>query len=303
VNAPPGYAARPLTEDDAGAIAELINQFDRTYVEDPDTVDADEVAGWWARSDLATDSVAFFTEVGVLAASGVVYPRGEDILDLDGYVLPTHQGHGLGSCLVAWLEEETRRRGYPRLHTSSLAVDRAATSLLSSHGFAQIRHFYRMVIDLDGPPSEPAWPHGFEVSTFQPGEEEILHAVLEEAFADHWGHEPRDLDHRRTTTFGAPWWDPSLVHLVREGDQVVAAAVNAVRFGSGWVGTLGTRVHWRGRGLGRALLMTAFGELYGRGETRIALAVDAGNATGATHLYESVGMRVAWQADVWEKRL
>jgi hypothetical protein len=28
-----------------------------------------------------------------------------------------------------------------------------------------------------------------------------------------------------------------------------------------------------------------------------------GNETGATHLYESVGMRVAWQADVYEKRM
>ena len=67
--------------------------------------------------------------------------------------------------------------------------------------------------------------------------------------------------------------------------------------------TLGTLEPWRGQGLGRALLLHAFGELYRRGERRVALAVDAGNETGATHLYESVGMRVAWQADVYEKRL
>jgi hypothetical protein len=36
---------------------------------------------------------------------------------------------------------------------------------------------------------------------------------------------------------------------------------------------------------------------------RAYLAADAGNETSATHLYESVGMRVAWQADVYEKRM
>ena len=76
-----------------------------------------------------------------------------------------------------------------------------------------------------------------------------------------------------------------------------------MRFGGGWVGTLGTRKPRRGKGLGRALLLTAFGEFYRRGETLVRLAVDAGNETGATQLYESVGMRVALQADVYEKHV
>ena len=127
--------------------------------------------------------------------------------------------------------------------------------------------------------------------------------MVEEGFAEHWGHEPHDFEHWQTVNFGQPWFDPSLTYLVREGDQVVAAEINAIRFGNGWIGHLATLKPWRGKGLGRALLLEAFGELYRRGERRIALAVDAGNETGATHLYESVGMRIAWQADVYEKSL
>jgi ribosomal protein S18 acetylase RimI-like enzyme len=206
--------------------------------------------------------------------------------------------------MVDWLEEEARRRGLAVARTSALAADERAVRLLAAHGFSPIRHFYRMVIDLDGPPPEPDWPAGFEVSTFRPGEdEEVLHAVTEESFAEHWGHEDRDLDAWQRTVFETPWWDPSLVYLVRAGDEVVAAEVNAVRFGAGWVGTIGTLKPWRGRGLGRALLLTAFGEFYRRGERRVRLAVDAGNETGATQLYEGVGMRIAWQADVYEKHL
>jgi mycothiol synthase len=202
--------------------------------------------------------------------------------------------------MVDWLEAQTERRRFSEARTAVLAADARAGRLLVSRGFAPIRHFYRMAIDLDAPPPEAEWPDGLEVSTCGLGEEALLHAVTDEAFADHWGHEERDLDHWQQTVFGTPWWDPSLVYLVREGDEVVAAEINAVRFGGGWVGTLGTRKPWRGKGLGRALLLTAFGEFYRRGETRVRLAVDAGNETGATQLYESVGMRVARQADVYE---
>ena len=52
----PAVKIRPLEADDAAGIADLINEFDRAYVEDPDTIDANEVSGWWARIDRATDS-------------------------------------------------------------------------------------------------------------------------------------------------------------------------------------------------------------------------------------------------------
>ena len=71
----------------------------------------------------------------------------------------------------------------------------------------------------------------------------------------------------------------------------------------GFVGAIGVLRPWRRLGLGRALLLHAFVELYRRGERRIGLGVDAENATGATRLYESVGMRVAWQADTYERTL
>jgi hypothetical protein len=37
--------------------------------------------------------------------------------------------------------------------------------------------------------------------------------------------------------------------------------------------------------------------------TRATLGVDAANPTGATHLYESVGMHVDLEVTVWEKAL
>ena len=57
------------------------------------------------------------------------------------------------------------------------------------------------------------------------------------------------------------------------------------------------------KGVGDALLRHAFGELYRRGARRVGLGVDAENPTGATRLYERVGMRVAYQSDVYAKKL
>lgn len=303
MTSPEGFTTRPPILADAAAVADLVNAFERAHVEDPDTVDADEVTGWWSRIEPERDSRLYVAADGRLAGVATLSDRNQGKLDLDAYVLPEHAGRGLGGAMVDWLEQETVRRGLERAQTAALTADTAAGRLLHGRGYEAVRRFYRMAMDLDEPPSAPQWPEGFEVSTFVPGDEAILHAVTEKAFAQHWGHEERDLEHWRQHTIGASWWDPSLVYLVRERDVVVAAEVNAVRFGGGWVGTIGTLEPWRGRGLGRALLLEAFGEFHRRGESRVSLAVDAGNETGATHLYESVGMRVVWQADVYEKRL
>ena len=225
-----------------------------------------------------------------------------EMLALDAYTHPDHAGRGLGTAMLEWLEEESAARGR-RPRASALAADRRAAELMTGRGYEQVRHFYVMSLDLESPPAEPDWPAGFSVSTMRPGDERTVHAVLEEAFAEHWGHDQRTFEDWSVHNLDQPWWDPSLVYLVREGDEVVAAEIGAIRFGAGFVGVIGTRKPWRGRGLGKALLLRAFGDLYARGERRITLAVDAGNETGATQLYRSVGMHVAWQSDVYERSL
>jgi mycothiol synthase len=302
VTSPAGFTTRPATIADAEALADLVNMYDHAHLDEPDHVDAAEVEGWWARIDLETDTRLYFDGAGGLAAAAAVHERGAQVLALDAYTHPDHAGRGLGTAMLAWLEQEAAARGR-RPRTSALAADREAAELVVGRGYESVRHFYVMSIDLQGPPPEPAWPTGFAVSTMRAGEERTVHAVVEEAFAEHWGHDPRTFEEWTAGNLDQPWWDPSLVYLVREADEVVAVEIGAIRFGGGFVGVIGTRKPWRGLGLGRALLLRAFGDLYGRGERRITLAVDAGNETGALQLYESVGMHVAWQSDVYEKRL
>jgi mycothiol synthase len=302
VNAPEGFTVRPAGTADAPAVAELMNAHDGAYLEEPDTIDGPEIEGWWARIDLEQDTRLCFDAAGRLAAAATVDDHRPEVLELNAFTHPAYTGHGLGTAMIAWLENEAASRDR-RPRTSTLAADRGAAELVDGLGYRAVRHFYRMAIDLDGPPPEPVWPAGFTVSTMRAGEERAVHAVVEETFAEHWGHAERTFEEWSASNVERPWWDPSLVYLVREGDEIAAVEINAHRFGDGLVGVLGPRKAWRGRGLGRALLLKAFGDLHRRGERRVALAVDAGNETGATHLYESVGMRVVCQWDVYEKHL
>ena len=67
--------------------------------------------------------------------------------------------------------------------------------------------------------------------------------------------------------------------------------------------SLGVLREYRRRGIGEALLYTAFDAFYKMGKKRVGLGVDASSITGAATLYKRVGMQVAKQFDLYEKEL
>jgi ribosomal protein S18 acetylase RimI-like enzyme len=128
---------------------------------------------------------------------------------------------------------------------------------------------------------------------------------MEEAFADHWQHMKRPFEEYAKRTFRRLGHDPGLYWAALEGREIVGAALcDWKREGDwGWVGVIGVRPAWRRRGIAEALLRTAFAEFLRRGERRVGLGVDAESPTGATRVYERVGMRIFSRAVVYEKEL
>ena len=92
-----------------------------------------------------------------------------------------------------------------------------------------------------------------------------------------------------------PTFDPTLVWMVMDGDEIAGANICVGNHEGdtqvGYVASIGVRRPWRGRGLAKTMLGVCFEEFARREKTATTLHVDAASRTGATHLYESVGMR------------
>jgi mycothiol synthase len=294
---------RPITPDDFPALAAFLAQDETCLFGRPSRVGVADVTAWLSGPDLASDTW-LFEEDGRLVAAGWV-EKDHDTGMAVGIVHRERRGRGLGSKLVDRSEERLRALGVGRVHAVTLAPDLAAGPLLAGRGYREVRRFWEMTIELgDEPPPEPRLPAGFRIESFSSELARAFHGALEEAFAEHWEYQPEPFEEWWERQVARPDHDPSLWFVVLTGEDVAAATRNdPERSGGGWIGALGVRADWRGRGLAKALLLRSFREFHQRGQRRVGLGVDSENATGATKLYESVGMVVDSEQVVWEKVL
>jgi mycothiol synthase len=296
-------SVRPATPADFPAIAAFLAEDETHHFGRPSRLGVPDVTAWLSSPDLPHDTW-LFEEGGGLVALGWV-EKHEDTGIAVGAVHREWRGRGLGSELVELTEERLRALGAARIHNVTLSPDLAARPLLERRGYREVRHFWEMTIELgDDVPPDPPLPDGLRVEPFSTERAEAFHAALEEAFADHWEFRAEPFEAWWQRQLAKPDHDPSLWFLVRSGELVVAATRNdPERSGGGWIGALGVRPAWRGRGLAKVLLLQSFREFHQRGQRRVGLGVDSENATGATKLYESVGMRIDTEQVVWEKLL
>jgi len=201
-------------------------------------------------------------------------------------------------------------RGRIVLRVARFTDNEPAGRLFAALGHVYARTFWMMRIELDTTPAAPNVPGGIGIRTFEPGVDEgPLHAALVEAFAEHWGEPFPGFDqwrHEEIEGEGSGF-DPSLWFLAVDRDEIVGAAccrASSPRSeDTAEVSDLAVREPWRRRGIGLALLRTAFGEFHRRGIPRAELGVDAENVSGATRLYERAGMHAAFSWEFWEKEL
>jgi mycothiol synthase len=316
-----GYQIRPAAMDDLEAAVETFNAFSLHTIGAADTTLEDIRAEWLLPEfNLEKSTRVALAPDGRLAAYVEVW----DIQELPvrlwvwGRVHPEHENRGLGTRLMKWAEARARQ-ALNRVPDDLRVVYQAGTlsnyepahRLFKDLDMKLTRHFWTMVIDMDGPAPAPGWPEGVTVRSMLPGEERAVIQSVRDAFRDHWGYveQPFEQEFERWQHFMAndKEFDPALWFLALDGDEI--AGVSLCRLKShedpkmGWVNTLGVRRPWRKRGLGLALLQHSFAELQQRGQERAGLGVDASSLTGATRLYEKAGMRVLRQFDNYEKEL
>ena len=295
---PAGYSLRCAVSADAPAVATLKSavQLARHGTSD---VTIDEVVEEWARPRLVLcdDVWVLESDAGDLAGYGYAWPEnppGEYVADQT--VHPGHRGRGLSALLLDLAEA----RAFERAPTGTAVTmgvwthesDRERATLFTTRGYTHVRTFRRLQVGLLEPPSAPRWPAGIQARPFRRGRDEVqVHAAVSEAFQDHWRPEAMDLDEWLTFRFAGTDPDPDLWWVAWDGEHVAGSVLAVTTPLGGYVDDLAVRRPWRGRGLGRALLLQVFGELRARGVEQVYLGVDADNPTGAVGLYESLGMR------------
>jgi mycothiol synthase len=304
-----GYDVRAPSPDELDAIAEVLMADGLDDAGSTD-LDADFVATQWSRPgfDLSTDAWAAVDDAGTVVGYGQVLREEPGVLGSWGVVHPAHRGRGLGTALLERIVARASglAAGLPsaRFRHGINAGDRVAATLLLSRGLRPLRHFWHMQIDLPRPVDPGPAPDGIRIAGIEGHHDVVaMHSVLAEALSGEWRGRPGAFD---------PWWeeatrspnhDPTLWLLATAEGEPAGALTASVSGGRGWVDEIGVLSTFRGRGIAAALLRRSFAAFARRGVPWAMVNVDAENPTGATALYERVGMRAVWRWDLWEGSL
>lgn len=310
-----------IGEADLQPLCDLLNACDAVDQQD-DNYAVDDLRAEFGdpRIDPARDLRIWQDADQRMLAFGQAWIQTSDDL-ADGYlyfrVLPEARGNGLEEEIIAWGEQRMREAGQEHgkpavLRSGAWDTDDERHTLLTRHGYAVERYFFRMKRPLDQPLPEPQFPAGFTLQqTAIPADNERWVEVFNQSFIDHWNFHPMTVE-------AAAYWtkDPKYrneLDLIAVTDDNLIAAFCYCSIDSddnarnqrseGWINMLGTRRGYRNLGLGRAMLLAGMHTLKRAGVQVAKLGVDAQNPNGALRLYESVGFSVAFTNILYTKEL
>jgi len=317
-----GLTWRPLTRDDVPALAALVAVVEEHDASPLRTSEA-EVGEWFdgAWKDLPADSrVGVDADGAVRAWLLADAPPGDERtvrVFLAGGVHPQWRRRGIGGALVAWGTARARQKlaasgkEAPARIATYLEEHRAdAIALYTGAGFTPARYYTDMRRDLARPLPEVREPEGVRIVPWTPELDDAVRLAHNEAFADHWGSEPRTPEAwQQGRAMFAPQW--SHVALDAETGEVAGYALSGryeqdwpvSGYTSGYTELLGVRRAWRGRGVGPALLTAAMASYRADGMQYAELDVDTENPSGAHGLYASLGYEVTHGSAVYSIEL
>lgn len=313
---PEGYAVRSPRMEDGPAVVHVWNSDSIAWNGYPDAT-LDWVTAPWktAGSDLEHDFGVVATAGGEVAAYFMVQsePPHTSVFGLGG-VAAAHHGRGLGGAILDELERRAGRHAEMAppeadvlLRVGSIAGERNVAALLGARGYEEVRRFWEMRIAFEVPPVAPDPVPGVEIRPLTPGGEIAVHRCLAAAFADHWGGPFESQERFMARWVQAQAFEPSLWRLAWRSDSLLGALVGERSHGEGSdigeVALIGVLREARGHGIGEALLRSSFQAFAERGCSGASLIVDSESTTGATRLYERVGMTSEPRYATWQKLL
>jgi mycothiol synthase len=293
---------RPYDESDFAAVHGLMDEVNRRFRGEP--FGEAELRTWLSTPtlDIAND-IRLAERDGTLVGYADVDCEGEPPLWwCDVQVKPEEPAGPLAAALLEWLDGRIHGG---RVRVWASAANAPLREVFEHAGFSVRRYSYSMELQLERL-QPPAWPEGITLRTYREGDGPIMYEVTREVWLDTWSPFEESYEQWAHWAIERESFDAELF-LIAEADGEVAGFAQCSRSDrredTGWVDVLGVRRGWRRRGLGEALLRHAFERFSVRGLTRAGLGVDAESPTGATRLYERVGMRVYHETVFYEREL
>lgn len=227
-------------------------------------------------------------------------------------VHPAVRDRGLEFVLAAELLKIARRheaepgvepRKSVKLLTGFRTEDVLMQAVCEQMGLHAVRYGWTMERSLNEPLPEPRQVEGVTIRTYRRPEDNaasldaygrsfIDHFEYHEMPAEFWNYR-MDMPNSRPDLSWVAEVDAGPGELagfclvdVNEGDNERRGV------SEGWIALLGTVRGWRGKGLGKSLLVHGMRSLKEAGLDTVLLGVDSESLTGANRLYESVGFTV-----------
>jgi mycothiol synthase len=296
------YTLRPLVDADIPAFVDFRNECARLE----EAVEPVSLEEWteWHHSPMNDDhdTLAFLTKDD--GSEGKII--GHMVFELHPgdtrssgwmHVHPDYRNRSLGSALYSEYLRQSDEAGVTEL---IMTPSRHATLLidfLKKRGHELERWFWDMQLPAEQPIEPASMPEGFVTHTFVPDQdEELVTHVRNVTFADHYGSAQRTVEemiyHTKQPDFHADG-----VFFAFDGDKI-AGFCYTTRDQREWerrdetvghIQLLGVMPEYRGRGLGRALLLVGVNYLR-QYVSLVELGVEGKNET-ALALYESAGFK------------
>lgn len=224
-------------------------------------------------------------------------------------VHPRHRRGELTERLVNRAVDRTRELGITTLHANIFQDSVTAKRFLTRMGFTFVRRFLELRLDL----AEMVLPEISKIASrcrsLEPGEEGRLTQLQNRSFAGTWGFNANTIE-EVTYRVNLPNSSGNDIFLIFDSDNPVGYCWTRIEVwkkqapceGTGRIYMLGVDPDYRGRGLGRQLLLAGLSYLRNKSFRIAVLTVDSENKA-ARALYGSVGFKL-WKSSLWyEKRL
>jgi mycothiol synthase len=236
-----------------------------------------------------------------------------------GFVAPHWRRQGVGTALLAWLEEHQRGIAAGQADATGHAYhsfvregEVSTAALLGKSGYHLERHFFTMLRPTLDAIADFPLAAGVEVRPVEPAHHRAIWDSHVRAFQTHWGFAPpKEEDYQwwlKSPVFQPQlWqvaWDTATNEVVGQVRAYIDASYNATQgLKRGWTEFISVSQGWRRRGLARALIARSLRAQKAAGMQDSGLGVDAANHDGATRVYEDCGFAVTKRNAVWRKAM